>query len=137
MSTPVTDKTDNLTGTGQADTFVVTNAGDLSSADTIDGGAQQYTSRLGDVIAFQIDTGPVAITDSQLTGVSDVETLSLSGKAAYTVTLAAESDAAGIVLVDASALTTDRRFGPHRGDRGRFHQQGLRRQGYRHGRCWR
>ena len=82
---------DNLSGAGGIDTFIM--AGNLTAADTIDGGA------LVDIITT---TAGTAVTDAQFTKVTSVETLQLA-TGNQSITLATLAQAAGIVKVDLSA----------------------------------
>src|SRR6185295_11537489 len=85
---------DNLSGGGGADSFRFASA-NFAATDAVTGGAGV------DEIRFST---AATLTDAQFAAKSTVENLVLGDFAAQSVTLAGNSDAAGIVLVDASAL---------------------------------
>jgi Ca2+-binding RTX toxin-like protein len=92
----VTKNTDNLTGLVASDTFEVAGpTSDLSSSDTIDGVGQ------GNSLLF--DTAG-AVTDAQLTHVSNVQRIDLAAKSgSYTLTLGSAATASGISYIDAGS----------------------------------
>ncbi len=90
------DKAMSITAGAGNDT-IKTKGTYLTSADTINGG--------GGTDTLEITTADNLI-DADFTGVTNIETLKLSQNAAQSVVLGTEATEAGIVTVDASAVTT-------------------------------
>jgi hypothetical protein len=101
-----------ITGTAHND-LVRIRADTLTGADSLVGGGHDISKiatadlrlREGDVLQLFQDTGTVNITDDKLGSVLDFNTLSLSGKAAFNLTLGSNAQDHNLDLIDASAAS--------------------------------
>ena len=73
----------------------------------VPGNALTLAGLHGDMISLQpgVKATTFALADAELAGVTDIETVQLVGKAAFTLTLGANSEESGIAFVDAAPAT--------------------------------